>query len=187
LTVVFYAIGCSATKEPEIQKNYQLYLESQDPTAQTKLRDLIARFNTVAGFIALNYTDSDEGDVSRVHLATILDDGAAAGQGGGREKFQYEEQANRGDYLPVRMKTMELWFTFEAFFEYPVEENWLVFCHEIGHGLEMMHSANPKSIMYSGNYETKTAEWDIFFDRVRAYFSDDFQDWATYEQSHPGV
>ncbi len=193
LVIAFLGIGlngCSAQEEEKVIKNYQLYLDSADPSAQIKLQSLIGRFNDAVGFTALDYTTTKSNEVSKVHLVRSLSrDENAAGMGGAREQYRAPEVSN-GNFQQVRLKTMELWFDYDAYMkEYSNDHLYMVFCHEVGHGIELLHSSDKLSVMFSdgeyGNYDYDNTNWNTYYDRVQAYFRDDFVDWNTYDAAHP--
>ncbi len=156
------------------QKEYRLYVNSEDSKVQDEFRSLVDLFNarTCAKVIAL----VDNADDANSHI--VLTKGLQQRDGkvgwGQWERISYSGGPTGTDETLVY--TMSLEFDYDYVYNRLGSDNESkrksltnLFDHEIGHGLQMEHdTTNTRSVMYPDISGTK--DFEPFFKDVRRFF-----------------
>ena len=180
--------SCSVSYEEDVQKNYKLYVATQNQDLKESIRILSDRFNSDLGFDALEIVDSEKEANSTVSFVSGLRrEQGKLGLGQwvlttvneGREIFP----SNR----PLRktlIYSMNLEFDEENFLRKAssilqdrddtdnYQHLYHLFCHEVGHGLQMDHDDERDSVMYKSIPDSYAfqPEYDFFFSEARLFF-----------------
>lgn len=181
--IAMYVAGCGEYHETHI-KVYNLYFHTNSTKIQQEARRLIATYNRDVGMPVLAYAATMEEANSNVLFRNGLN-ATENKLGFGRwETTTYQEPDYRrieGRALDrVVIHSMELEFDETIFQQYsgkPVSDpDWkmlyLLFCHEVGHGLEMGHEEHDgNDVMYPRVGHNDNVRFDRYFQQVRAYMS----------------
>jgi len=167
------ACGQAGQGERE-QKEYRIYVNSDDNEVQNEFRSLVDLFNarTCAKVIAL-VENADDAN-SHVTLTKGLQKRDGKVGWGQWERISYSNNTAGSDRTLVYTMSLE--------FDYDYVHNRLnsdnenkrydltkLFSHEVGHGLQMEHDAgNVRSVMYPDISGEK--DFDPFFKQVRGFF-----------------
>lgn len=175
--------GCGEYHETHV-KVYNLYFHTSSAKIQQEARRLIATYNRDVGMPVLAYASNIEDANSNVVFRYGLN-ATENKLGFGRwETTTYQEP----DYRRVEGRTlervvvhsMELEFDQTIFEEYAGRPTWdadwkmlyLLFCHEVGHGLQMGHQEQDNNdVMYPRVGRNDSVRFDRYFDQVRLFMS----------------
>ena len=172
------AVGCAGEYEDVDIKEYRLAVEGSNQQHKTIFEELVHRFNEQSGFEALKYTYHQDEANSLIQVTPGLDDyDGKIGWGQWiRETFVDSPTVRFRGETPRREKRYSMHLEFDQ--EYVVTRHLRrqssdeldllkLFAHEVGHGMEMEHEINPRSVMYHDISGGK--DFPDFFRRVRAY------------------
>ena len=179
----FYLIflgACGAPKEVH-NKDYRLYFETEDPALQEEAERLIHHFNQDVGFQALTYMPSAEGSNSLVSFREGLR--ASEGKLGYGQWVTHSSTSSLEKRLFSGGKT-EVEYSMALELDQDFVENraglatsdpewcrlYILFCHEVGHGLQMDHHTDRQSVMYPVINSCDGLDFSKFFKDVNAFF-----------------
>jgi len=167
-------------------KDFRIYAETQDPELKRAIKILAKRFNKEMGSQALTIVDRPEDSNSRIRFTQGLhDDGHKLGLG----KWITTTQQKSKLTLQGEKNTQTVAYAMEIEFDQENFESKLaaiddtgsaesqhlyhLFCHEIGHGLQMDHSADSKSVMFPTipDMPTRYVDYKAYFSRARSFLS----------------
>lgn len=183
---LFTLVSCKQYKVREI-KDFRLYVNSEDKELQAAIKELAAQFNKDVGANALTVVDSKDSSNSDISFKQGLqdDDGAKLGLGQWvtTEKEKNNFKATGAETEVTVYHSMNLEFDLANFAgklkglsdktsnEY--KHLYHLFCHEVGHGMQLDHSENTNNVMYKSipSKYTRTIDFVGFFDYVRSYLN----------------
>jgi hypothetical protein len=181
VTTLLALTACGGSYDTHKVKNYRLSLVAGDADLKDEFRKLIADYNDFAGMEALTWVD-DADDANSAIVVTKglkLQDGHHIGWGQWMSDAESENplatpgrRPKREVVYSMRVEFDEDWIRARMGHDDPKKtyDNQKLFFHEVGHGLELSHAANPNDVMYeevSGN-----KDFVAYFDYVRDYLSD---------------
>jgi hypothetical protein len=163
-----------------------MYTEVEDETLKDAIDFLIYSFNDEAGLEAIVPVESQDQANSTIRFKSGLrNDGDKLGYGQWKTWTALSED---GFVLSERTVTKTITYSMDVVFDYEnfrdkasnpdrTSGDWAhiyhLFCHEIGHGLQMGHDANVNSVMYETIPEESRPRVDYvaFFKRARSFFN----------------
>jgi hypothetical protein len=183
-------ISCSVSYENEVEKDYRIFVDTKDEVLLESIKILADRFNRDLGVDALQIVGSNKEANSKISFTQGLRaDKQKLGLGQwilttvseGRELFPSDKPLKK-----TLIYSMQLDFDFDNF---KVKSSDVIggnvnsdnyqhlyhlFCHEVGHGLQMDHDDEQQSIMYKSIPDSYAfqPEYDYFFDEARLFFED---------------
>ncbi|RZA26927.1 MAG: hypothetical protein EOP10_01940 [Proteobacteria bacterium] len=178
-------VACKEYKVREI-KDFRLYVQSDDQELKAAIKELADQFNKDVGGNALTVVDSEDSSNSNISFVENLKDenGSKLGLGQWRttqtEKNKFK--ANGSETEVVVVHSMNIEFDMNNFVgkiskisdksskEY--KHLYHLFCHEVGHGMQLDHDANNvHSVMNPVvSYKSQVSvDYDHFFGYVRSY------------------
>jgi hypothetical protein len=182
----FFALfACQEYKVTEV-KDFRIYAETTDPELQHALEVLTNRYNKQMGSEALTLVDRPEDSNSKIRFRTGLhEDGHKLGLG------QWITTSKQSSSLTIQGEkntetiayTMSIEFDQENFdAKAPFIDDsssdeaihlYHLFCHEVGHGLQMVHSTDNTSVMYPTIPEKpiRYIDYKAYFNRARSFLS----------------
>lgn len=193
----FGLVLSSCGVEMENTKNYILYFgETESDTAKSG-KDLVKQYNEMAGMTVLRYTDQLDQATVHVRFVKGLSNEMIAGQH--RTVGRGNWQATRGVKVSPTTKQvkqtvkvygqyhMALSFDADEFSsmslatddEYSQAYLFVLFCHEVGHGLMMTDTYNDAhglNVMYGIFYPDQIWNKDFasYFEEVRLFMNDPY-------------
>ena len=178
--VIIFIQGCGY-KEVEVI-DYRLYFDTQDQSLVKETRRLVAYYNQRVGAEVLHLAASREDANSPIIWTQGLQDqDRKIGYGQWRTTTKQDSQFGAITGKKPRRTTdysMAIEFDY-AFFSQRMtqattspqwQELFVLFCHEVGHGLTMNHEEDNKSVMYKYVDGADGVKFDEYFARVRAFF-----------------
>jgi len=183
-------ISCSVNYENEVEKDYRIYVDSRDEVLLESVKILADRFNQDLGVEALTIVDSEKEANSKISFRQGLraeQQKLGLGQwvlttvSEGRELFPSNKPLKK-----TLIYSMQLDFDLDNFKikssdvingnvnSDNYQHLYHLFCHEVGHGLQMDHDDEQHSIMYKSIPDSYAfqPEYDYFFDEARLFFED---------------
>ncbi len=183
-------ISCSVSYENEVEKDYRIYVDSRDEVLLESVKILADRFNQDLGVEALAIVDSENEANSKISFTQGLraeQQKLGLGQwvlttvSEGRELFPSNKPLKK-----TLIYSMQLDFDLDNFKikssdvingnvnSDNYQHLYHLFCHEVGHGLQMDHDDEKQSIMYKSIPDSYAfqPEYDYFFDEARLFFED---------------
>ncbi|WP_141731265.1 matrixin family metalloprotease [Oligoflexus tunisiensis] len=185
LVSLFVFSACQEYHVVEV-KDFRIHAETQDPDLQRAIKVLAQRYNRDVGTQALTIVDREEESNSRIRFtAGLHDDGHKLGLGKWITTTQKESSLTLKGEKNTRTVAyaMEIEFDLENFERKAAQIDdasseeaqhlYHLFCHEIGHGLQMEHSRESSNIMYPTIPETSNRyiDYKAYFNRVRSFLS----------------
>ncbi len=167
-------------------KDFRVYAETQDPDLQNAIKILAKRYNKDMGSQALTIVDQPEDSNSRIRFVRGLhNDGHKLGLGKWiTTKKQQSTLTLKGEKNTETVAyAMEIEFDQENFeTKLAALENsgsdeaqhlYHLFCHEIGHGLQMEHSPEHANVMYPTipDKPIRYVDYKAYFSRARSFLS----------------
>ena len=178
--IVLSLVGCG-DYQTSYSKSYSMYFDTQDQKVINETYRLVRIFNEKLGRNALLATRDHKAANSYVKFTRGLrnDDGKL---GYGKwETSMYQEP----DFRRIEGRTLERTITYSMQLEYDEgfyaervgadleSEEWqelfLLFCHEVGHGMQMDHHPDEKNVMYYLINGADGIKFDEYFAQVRAF------------------
>lgn len=186
LFLVLFSAACGAQYETKHVMDYRIYVDGDSQLVES-VNYLMDDFNDEFGDVVLEYVNDREEANSFVRFKSGMRDRENKLGLGQWITVTTEEGA---DLLPRNQKldrtvvySMEIDFDYENFKSKSRQSydrdssDWAhlyhLFCHEIGHGLQMDHSSRRLSVMYPSIPEASLPNLDYssFFDRARTFFA----------------
>ena len=180
--------SCSANYEEDVQKSYKIYVKSQNPKLIESIKVLSNKFNDDLGIDALEVVNSEKDANSKISFIKGLRENH--GKLGLGQWILTTVNEGRGVLPANRPLKKTLTYSMDLEFD---EENFLnkssdilegrdetdnyqhlyhLFCHEVGHGLQMDHDDESHSVMYKSIPDSYAfaPEYDYFFNEARLFF-----------------
>ncbi len=167
-------------------KDFRIYADTKDPILQRSIETLAARYNKEMGYPVLTIVRDPSASNSKISFRDGLrDDGHKLGLGQWitsrkeSSKFSLMGETNTSTVAYA----MEIEFDLENFRAKAPYLNqatsdqalhlYHLFCHEIGHGLQLDHSDSIQSVMYPTipDRPTRYIDYKSYFNEVRAFMS----------------
>lgn len=178
LLALLYVTSCGSTVEENHSKHYVLAYQGDNERVNQALRDLVSEFNQLTGAEVLKYTDDTTKANSFISLTKGLENRDQK-IGWGQWITSTSEGESFSHHGHKIDREIDYSMSIELDWDYVVsrlngnsekhyELQKLLF-HEIGHGLQMSHSEDPKNLMYAKVNGQKN--FDEFFARVRKFFN----------------
>lgn len=167
-------------------KDFRIYADTQNPDLQHAIRTLANRYNKQMGSQALTIVSKPEDSNSRIRFTSGLqDDGHKLGLG----KWITTSKLKSSFTMKGESNTETVAYAMDIEFD---EENFAtkstsvddsssdeaqhlyhLFCHEVGHGLQMEHSNDMKSVMYPTipDKSVRYVDFNDYFKRARSFLS----------------
>lgn len=181
--------SCGVKENVEYQKDFQVYIDSEDPTLVNVMRDLTDDFNDQAGREAINIVDRVQDSNSSIEFTEgLLKEYRYLGYGSGIKEEIKEGPKFKGLSIEQKSKvihSMQLQFDADNFSKRAYSltgddgdsQNWdhlyHLFCHEVGHGLLLQHDASSKyNVMHPviNSVEKEDLKYEDFFRQVNDFF-----------------
>ncbi|MBC7659666.1 MAG: hypothetical protein H7249_08150 [Chitinophagaceae bacterium] len=181
---LFSLVGCKQYKVHQV-KDFRLYVDNGDPELKAAIVELAAQYNKDVGGKALTVVDNKDDANSKISFVANLKDDGGSKLGLG-QWITTEQQKNKiaatGSQQDITVyHSMALEFD-SANFEGKLagmknkksdayKHLYHLFCHEVGHGMELNHSADMSNVMYKSipDHYTRTIDFASYFAYVRSY------------------
>jgi hypothetical protein len=182
---LFFITACQDYKVIAV-KDFRIYADTKDPILQRSIETLAARYNQEMGSKVLTIVRDPSASNSKISFKNDLPgDGHTLGLG------QWITTSQESSQLSIMGETntstvayaMEIEFDLENFrtkapyLDQATSDQALhlyhLFCHEIGHGLQLDHSDSIQSVMYKKipDRPTRYIDYKSYFKEVRAFMS----------------
>lgn len=184
LVSIFSIVACKEYKVREI-KDFRLYVNSDDLELKAAIKELADQFNKDVGANALTVVDNQDASNSNISFVENLKDEQGSKLGLGQWITTETQKNNFKAYGAEREVTvyhsMALEFDTANFAgklkglsdkssdEY--KHLYHLFCHEVGHGMQLDHSDDKNNVMYKSipTKYSRAIDFNGFFDYVRSY------------------
>ena len=180
--LMILATACGGYKETEVV-DYRIYLDTNDAGMLRETRRLVAYYNERMGSEALKVSPTREG----ANSAIIWTKGLQAQDGKlGYGQWQTSTKQD-SQFVAITGKTPSRTVKYSMNIEFDQDffitrmtkaqtspewqELFVLFCHEVGHGLTMNHDEDPKSVMYKYIDGAAGIKFDEYFSRAKAFFA----------------
>jgi len=182
----FTLISCKEYKVREV-KDFRLYVNSDNTELKTAIIELAAQYNKDVGARALTVVDDKSQSNSNINFVDGLKDDGGQKLGLGQWITTEQAKSNLGAYGAERQVTvyhsMALEFDAENFAgkmegltdktsdEY--KHLYHLFCHEVGHGMQLDHSNDKTNVMYKSipDRYTRAVDFNGYFAYIRSYLN----------------
>ena len=179
--VASLAAACGSYETTKV-KNYRMHVVNGTAEQTETFKKLIDDFNALAGITALTYVDTAEEANSPILVVEGLkrSTGEMVGRGQWLADSEQESPLSSIDgSRPRRTVRFSMRLEFDADYirrhaadtDTDTYEKRKLFFHEVGHGMELDHSARPRDLMYE-KIDGEKDDFGSFFDYVRSYMAD---------------
>lgn len=181
ILIISICVSCGSQKEYHI-KDYNLFINTTNPSLISASKRLIARFNLLAGAQVIRSVDNKEEANSLITFTSGLQE-----RDGKLGYGQWETETTK-DAPTISLQgksskktieySMNLEFDMSYFIKrinansnsYEGKELFLLFCHEVGHGLTLDHTNDITDVMYPVITNIENKSYDRFFQQVKDFF-----------------
>jgi hypothetical protein len=180
----FSFVACKEYKVKEV-KDFRLYVNSQDPELNAAIKELAAQYNQDVGANALTVVNSKDEANSNISFVENLADDGGSKLGLGQWITTEQEKNNFKGYSAEKQVTVYHSMALEfdaANFEGKLKglknktsdeykHLYHLFCHEVGHGMQLNHSDDKANVMYKSipDHYSRTIDFKGYFQYVRSY------------------
>lgn len=182
----FSLVACKEYKVREI-KDFRLYVNSDDQELKSAIKELAAQYNKDVGANALTVVDDKDSSNSDISFVENLKDDQGSKLGLG-QWITTEKEKNNFKALGAA-KEVTVYHSMSLEFDAANFEGKLkglsdktsneykhlyhLFCHEVGHGMQLDHSDNMNSVMYKSipSKYTRVIDFESYFTYVRSYMN----------------
>lgn len=180
----FSLIACKEYKVKEV-KDFRLYVNSGDTELKAAIVELAAQYNKDVGANALTVVDNKAEANSNISFVENLSDDGGSKLGLGQWITTEQEKNNLSATGAQKQITvyhsMALEFdaaNFEGKLKGMTDKSsdeykhlYHLFCHEVGHGMQLNHSEDKNNVMYKSipDHYTRTIDFAAYFAYVRSY------------------
>jgi hypothetical protein len=188
LTLFFAFFVLTACQEYHVVavKDFRIYAETQDPELKKAVKVLAQRYNKEMGSQTLTIVDREEDSNSRIRFTSGLhESGHKLGLGKWITTTQQKSTLTfKGEKNTQTVAyAMDIEFDLENFKAKVTSVNdstseeaqhlYHLFCHEIGHGLQMDHSPENSNVMYPTipDKPTRYVDYKAYFKQARSFMS----------------
>lgn len=176
---LFNACGSFKYDVKEVKK-YKIHMESSDAEVQKQFEELIVKYNDKIGFEALTYEASATDANSTATLTAGLQNrDGKVGWGQWTKESKQESPFERPvGARPERVESYSMQLEFDMDYynqrmntsdEEKQTQLYKLFAHEVGHGFQMNHDTDVRSVMYPDISGDK--DFEPYYERVRSFFS----------------
>ncbi len=183
---LFSLIACKEYKVSEI-KDFRLYVNSDNAELKSAIIELTEQYNNDVGAQALTVVEDKDDSNSNINFVDHLTDSEGSKLGLGQWITTEKSKNNVGSYGAERQVTvihsMSLEFDAENFAkklqgmtdqssdEY--KHLYHLFCHEVGHGMQLDHSNDKSSVMYKSipDHYSREIDFNGYFAYIRRYLN----------------
>ncbi len=172
--------SCGSDIPVKLHKNYSFYVESQDPQHRVLFKELAEEYNSDVGFEALNVVDDRAAANSTIVMTNNLQQ--VDGKIGWGQWMTETVEKTSPLTLHMSPASKEVFFSMRVEFDVDYIDHRLrtnrikdrtelrkLWCHEVGHGLQLEHAAEQSDVMYYSIQGEK--DFDTYFAQVRSFFS----------------
>lgn len=184
--LLFLSVSACQDYKVVAVKDFRIYAETKDPALQHSIEVLANRYNREIGSKALTIVRTPEESNSRIRfVAGLHNDGHKLGLGQWittkREQTSLSLQGQSS--VQTVAYAMDIEFDLENFKEKASNVDvstsaealhlYHLFCHEIGHGLQMDHSGELQSVMYPTipDQPNRYVNYKSYFNQARSFMS----------------
>lgn len=180
IVLSFGLLSCGNYHESHV-KDYRLYFATRDARVIKQVKELIREYNKDVGYQVLYFADTPGEANSTVLFTRGLKESEGKLGYGRWETEMYQEP----DFRRIEGRTLERVITYSMELEFDVgffEERldlpkshaewrrlYLLFCHEVGHGLQMMHVDDEDDVMHSTIKSAEHVRFNEYFANVRSF------------------
>jgi hypothetical protein len=201
LTFMLFSFSALACRESHVQevKSFRIYVETDTPALQYSVQILVRDYNRHLGFEALTIVDKKEDSTSLIRFRKgLVDDGRKLGLG---QWTTLQKQSVQGTFNQTQTTTieygMELIFDLDnfrnkaAYIQDPDSDAYKhlfhLFCHEVGHGMQMDHVHEDDSVMFPSIAEkgARPVDFEGYFHNIRTFLQDPHVSVANHHHDEP--
>lgn len=180
ISLAFGSLSCGNYHESHI-KEYRMYFNTNDTRILKEVKNLIRVYNQDVGYQVLHFVDTPSEANSTVLFTRGLRESEGKLGFGRWETDMYQEP----DFRRLEGRTLERVIQYSMELEFDVgffeerlslpssDPEWhrlyLLFCHEVGHGLQMIHADDEDDVMYPVIKSAEHVRFDAYFSSVRAF------------------
>lgn len=188
LTFMLFSFSALACRESHVQevKSFRIFVETETPALKYSVQILVRDYNRHLGFDALTVVDRKEDSTSLIRFQKgLVNDGRKLGLG---QWTTLHKQSVNGTFHQNQTTTieygMDLIFDLDnfaskaAYIQDPDSDAYKhlfhLFCHEVGHGMQMDHAHEQDSVMFPSIAEkgTHPVDFGSYFRNIRAFLQD---------------
>lgn len=188
MTFVLFSFSLLACRESHVQevKSFRIFVETDVPALKYSVQILVRDYNRQLGFEALSIVDRKEDSTSLIRFRKgLVNDGRKLGLG---QWTTLHKQSVHGTFNQTQTTTieygMDLIFDLDnfvskaAYIQDPTSDAYKhlfhLFCHEVGHGMQMDHVHEEDSVMFPSISEkgARPVDFNGYFADIRAFLQD---------------
>jgi len=162
LTFMLFSFSTLACRESHVEevKNFRIFVETDEASLKYSVQILVRDYNQQLGFDALSVVDRKEDSTSQIRFHKgLINDGRKLGLGQwtAMHKHSVEGTFNQSQTTTIEYG-MDLVFDLEnfqskaAYIQDPESDQYKhlfhLFCHEVGHGMQMDHAHDEENVMF---------------------------------------
>ncbi len=201
LTFMLFSFSVFACRESHVQevKSFRIFVETDIPSLKYSVQILVRDYNRQLGFEALSIVDRKEDSTSLIRFRKgLVNDGRKLGLG---QWTTMQKQSVHGTFNQSQTTTiqygMDLVFdldnflTKSAYVQDPESDAYKhlfhLFCHEVGHGMQMDHVHAEDNVMFPSISEkgSRPVDYNAYFDDIRAFLQDPTVVIASHHHDEP--
>lgn len=201
LTFMLFSFTALACRESHVQevKSFRIFVETDTPALKYSVQILVRDYNRHLGFEALTVVDKKEDSTSLIHFRKgLVNDGRKLGLG---QWTTLHKQSVQGAFNQTQTTTieygMDLIFDLDnfaskaAYIQDPDSDAYKhlfhLFCHEVGHGMQMDHVHDDDSVMYPSIAEkgSRPVDFEAYFQNIRAFLQDPNMTLSNHHHDEP--
>lgn len=183
LPVLASLTACGSFKDKS-RKDFNMYIDTNNPQLRGKTLSLINDFNAAVGFQALRISTEKTEDSSLVHFTEGLrEQTGKIGFGQAQVQSENEPQYRRVEMRPLNRDlnySMDVEFDTNYFLSRvdadlstkEGRELAILFAHEIGHGFFFDHHPSERAVMFKVVLGREDTDFSAFYQQVRQFFSE---------------
>lgn len=178
----FSALACRESHVEEL-KNFRIFVETDEVSLEHSVQILIDDYNRQLGFDALSIVDRIEDSTSRIRFHKgLINDGRKLGLGQWTAMHRYSVE---GTFKQSQKTTieygMDVIFDLDNFqskaahVQDPDSDQYKhlfhLFCHEVGHGMQMDHVHDEESVMFPSIAEkgSRPVDYPDYFQDIHVF------------------
>jgi hypothetical protein len=185
LTFMLFSLSTLACRESHVEelKNFRIFVETDEVSLEHSVQILVDAYNRQLGFDALFIVDRKEESTSQIRFHQgLINDGRKLGLGQWTAMHRYSVE---GTFNQSRKTTieygMDVIFDLEnfqkkaAYIQDPDSDQYKhlfhLFCHEVGHGMQMDHVHDEESVMFPSIAEkgARPVDYPEYFEDIQVF------------------
>ncbi|HYX37803.1 MAG TPA: matrixin family metalloprotease [Oligoflexus sp.] len=185
--LILFAFSVLACRESHVEevKSFRIYVDTDVPALKYSVQILVRDYNRQLGFEGLSVVDTKEDSTSLIHFRKgLANDGRKLGLG---QWTTLQKQTVEGTFRESQTTTiqygMDVIFDLDnfaskaAYIQDPDSDGYKhlfhLFCHEVGHGMQMDHHHDEDSVMFPSISEkgARPVNYDNYFQNVREFLN----------------